>query len=455
MKTFVLIVLLFTSLNTSAQSIFRTACSGDLTRLDSLLQHQDINQIDDRGRSLLHWAIGCRKKEVFDFLIDKGIDFNSVDNEKRTAMHVAVHFDDAYAFDELRRLQADSSWIKNYGTAFLERAVLSGNKPFVKKLVTLGVDVNTKNKRGSTPLEIAKRINAPETCDLLLSLGADTSNVRRINMHGQYMGQKPPGLVPKMFAPHFISTEASEFGSVFSADGNTFYFGVDVNGKNEIRYSKLKNNQWSKPEILLSHKRFGYNDPFLSNDENRLYFISKMALDGVGELKDVDIWYIEKENESWSAPINAGATINSKGNEYYISLTQDGTMYFASNGHNPEKTDHDIYYSKLINGEFQKPVALSNTVNTTNYEADVFVSPDESYIIFCSTRDEGFGRGDLYISFKGFNGKWTEAVNMGENINTSNYEYCPFVTKDGKYLFYTSNQDIYWVSTEVISRLKG
>jgi topoisomerase IA-like protein len=43
---------------------------------------------------------------------------------------------------------------------------------------------------------------------------------------------------------------------------------------------------------------------------------------------------------------------------------------------------------------------------------------------------------------------------MGKEINTENYEYCPFVTKDGKYLFYTSNQDIYWVSIEIINKIK-
>ena len=97
---------------------------------------------------------------------------------------------------------------------------------------------------------------------------------------------------------------------------------------------------------------------------------------------------------------------------------------------------------------------LDSTINTTGYEADIFVAPDESYLIFCSIRDDSFGRGDLYISFKKPNGDWTKAVNMGEEINTENYEYCPFVTKDGKYFLYTSNQDIYWVSTEIINELK-
>jgi len=434
----------------SSQTIFKTVCQGNLGRLDSLLQHEDINLQDNRGRSLLHWALGCKQTKAFDFLIQKGIEIRIEDNEKRTPLYVAVQFGDNHAFDQLQQLQENNAWIRNEGTALLERAILNKNARFVEKIVRLGVDSNAKNDRGSTPLEIAKRLGAIEIYNLLVSLGADESNIRIIQMKGDYMGQKPPGRTPKLFAPNFISTEESEFGSVFNVDGTEFYFGVDVNGKSEIRYSRRTHDEWSKPETLLSHKQYSYNDPFLSNDENRLYFISQRALDGRDKPKDVDIWYVEKVKTGWSEPIHAGPAINTTGNEYYISFTRDGSLYFSSNGHHSTKTDYDIYYSRSISGTYQKPVVLSDKINTTDYEADVFVSPDESYLIFCSTRPGGLGRGDLYVSFKNKNSTWSQAVNMGETINSEYYEYCPFVTKDGKYLFFTRNQDIYWVSTAVI-----
>ena len=174
-------------------------------------------------------------------------------------------------------------------------------------------------------------------------------------------------------------------------------------------------------------------------------------------IDDIDIWYsVRKKDNKWSAPINAGPEINTDFNEYYISFTSEGTMYFASNKENAPKRGHDfeIYSSAYMGGEFQRPVKLSNAVNTRAYEADVFIAPDESYIIFCSFRRSGLGEGDLYISFKTKNGEWTEAKNMGEEINSEHHELCPFVTHDGKYLFYTSNKDIYWISTEVFESLK-
>ncbi|WP_130736778.1 PD40 domain-containing protein [Flavobacterium sp. J27] len=60
----------------------------------------------------------------------------------------------------------------------------------------------------------------------------------------------------------------------------------------------------------------------------------------------------------------------------------------------------------------------------------------------------------MQISFKDDIGNWSKAKNMGAIINTEGHELCPFVTKDGKYLFYTNNQDIYWVDATIISQIK-
>ena len=439
----------------AAQSIHRIACQGELARLDSLLQESSIHVQDDLGRSLLHWAVACRQKEVFDFLVDRGIDINAEDFVQETSLHVAVRFDREPYFDMLLDLQPNDEWKSKYGASLLEIAILKDNQKYIGRLIDIGVDIDGVNNRGSTPLEIAQRIGADSISEWLLARGADASKVRTFEPQGPYLGQAVPDLTPQMFAPNVISTEEHEFGSAFNARGTEFYYGVDVNGKPEIRYSELVDNRWSAPITILSHERYGYNDPFLSPDEKRLYFISRRAMDGEGELKDQDIWYVEREDDGWSQPINAGPNINSSGNEFYISFTVDGAMYFASNTDAPEersRSDYDIYKAKFVDGEFQKAISLGDSINTNNYEADVYIAPDESYIIFCSTRDEGLGRGDLYISFKNPDESWSEAVNMGAPVNTLHHELCPFVTADGKYLFYTSNQDIYWIDAKIIEK---
>ncbi len=441
----------------NSQNIFRNACRSNLIKLDSLLTNESINIRDDRGRSLLHWAIGCKTPKVLDYLLEKNIKIDIEDNQGRVPLIVAINFNDQGSFDKLLKLYKRKELISKYGSDLLGKSILKRNAYFINELVSSGVDLNKRNNRGSLPIEIADRIEANDIYNLLISLGASEKKIRKPKFKGLYMGQSKPGKKPKLFAPHFISTEEQEFGSVFNADGTEFYYAVDMGGRNEIRFSKMEENHWSKPKTILSHQNYSYNDPFLSNDENCLYFISQMPLSGEGKVKDVDIWHVERTDKGWSKPINAKKNINTKRDEYYISFTKDGTMYFASNGHTREDTnrkDHDIYYSKFINNEFQKPVLLDAAINTNGYEADVFVAPDESYLIFCAIRDSGYGQGDLYISFKQANGEWSKATNMGSSINSNGYEYCPFVTKDGKYLFYTSNQDIYWVSTKIIMDIK-
>jgi WD40-like Beta Propeller Repeat len=271
-----------------------------------------------------------------------------------------------------------------------------------------------------------------------------------------YLGQPDPGSTPTLFAPGLVSTEGqTEFGSVFSKDGNVFYYAAEPNGKAEIRSIRFKNNVWGKSEVVLTHSRYGYNDPFLSPDEKRLYFISDRAIDGKGDKKDYDIWYIEEKGVRWSGPINAGNKINSSKNEYYISFTKTGTMYFSSNRNAENNTNnYNVYCSKKIKGEFQTPVKLSNAINSDFYEADVFVAPDESYLIFSADKPGGYGSGDLYISFLNANGTWMDAKNVGNEINGERSEYCPFVTTNGKYFFYTKENDIYWVDTSFINKLK-
>ncbi|SFR51909.1 WD40-like Beta Propeller Repeat [Robiginitalea myxolifaciens] len=412
------------------QNIFRTVCSGDQVRLDSMLTTTSIDTLDRRGRTLLHWAVACKQSEVLNNLLDR---------------------------------QKDTEWQARHGGALLELIVFYDNEPAIEKLIQAGININQKNTRGSTALEIAQRLGKEEIANALLLKGADPGLVRNYELKGRYLGQVTPGSTPELFAPNFISTEEQEFGSVFNRAGNEFYFGVDIGSRNEIRRSKMEGNRWSKPEVIVAHEKYGYNDPFLSNDEERLYFISNQALDGAGEPKDIDIWYCERTDEGWSEPINAGSNINTPEDEYYISFASAGTMYFSSNGHprsdssdtDSTRTDHDIYYSEFKQGEFQPPVRLPESINTAAYEADVYIAPDESYIIFCSTREEGLGGGDLYISFKDANGTWSEAINMGDDINSDAYEFCPYVTPDGKFLFYTSNMDIYWVSTTVLEGMRN
>ena len=108
---------------------------------------------------------------------------------------------------------------------------------------------------------------------------------------------------------------------------------------------------------------------------------------------------------------------------------------------------------------FVTPQNLGKAVNTPSREFDAFIAPDESCLVFSSDRrGDGFGKSDLYISFRKGEEKWTQAVNMGPLFNSRESEFTPIVTPDGRYFFFTSTKlgqaDIYWVDAAVLDRYR-
>jgi len=89
-------------------------------------------------------------------------------------------------------------------------------------------------------------------------------------------------------------------------------------------------------------------------------------------------------------------------------------------------------------------------------------------VIFTGLREEGYGSGDLYVVFRDADSGWGEPVNLGPEVNSEILDYCPMVTPDGKYLFFSRRRseppggwpnvvegDVYWVDAEVIERLRS
>jgi Tol biopolymer transport system component len=268
---------------------------------------------------------------------------------------------------------------------------------------------------------------------------------------GEYLGQKPPGAAPEVFARGIVSTPRHEFNAAFSPDGGEFFFSVsESSGRETMMRMVRREGRWSRPQPAPFVSPRNDCDPFFSSDGRRLYFISTRPKREGGKSKDWDIWYVERVSGGWSQPINIGPPINSAHNEYYVSLTNQGTVYFASNRPGGMGS-FDIYRSRFVDGRYLEPENLGAEVNSPYLEHDPFVAPDESYVIFTSVdRPGGFGEGDLYISRRRTDGTWTQAANLGPSFNTSGYDFCPMVSPDGKYFFFTRQGDIYWISMQVI-----
>jgi Tol biopolymer transport system component len=320
---------------------------------------------------------------------------------------------------------------------------------------------------------------------ILLSLISCTKSINENNkseLTGNYLGFSNSSDTAQIFAEGIISTQFDERDMTFSPDGNEMFYSLKGPSFYSLIHMQQINGSWNEKAVAAFSGKYSDLEPCFSQDGKKLFFVSNRPLDNKSEPKDYDIWYVEKSDTGWGSPINPGVPLNSEANEFYPSLTKDGTIYFCARTETAIGGE-DLFYSKLVAGEYQIPVNLGDSINTERDEFNAFVSPEEKFIIYTSTGfGAGFGGGDLWISFKSDNDEWKKPINMGEKINTPFLEYCPSISPDGKYLYFTSNrsddkkyaektlgidqiinglqstingsQNIYWIDAAVINSLK-
>ena len=257
-----------------------------------------------------------------------------------------------------------------------------------------------------------------------------------------YLGQTPPGKTPKIFAPGIVSTDLEEYGCTMSPDGKEFYFTRTFlePRRHTIMICRKGTKGWSSPEIADFSGNYSEGEPNFSPDGTQLLF---------GRLRNVpeqntavpEIYQLTRTGDGWSAPF------------YLIP----GMFASVSNSHNLFVTDvsggiqkGDIVKSKFINNAYAQPEKLDGGVNSPFQDAHPFIAPDESFILFDSNRPGGYGDNDLYICVKKGNNEWGDGINLGEPINTPDYDAIPSLSPDGKYLFFYRHGDIYWTDWEII-----
>ncbi|MEO9869053.1 TolB family protein [Ekhidna sp.] len=269
-----------------------------------------------------------------------------------------------------------------------------------------------------------------------------------------YLGQDTPDLDPQVFAEEFLPKGAYLHTVSFTADGKECYFTAESRAYNggTIMVSKLENGKWTNPKPAPIPGTYREIDPLITPDGSAmLYCTNRPVNEGDAVTGNMDIWMIKRVGQSWGKPMYLGADVNTEGQDWFPTITRSGTLYFS-----PWIGDvSNIHTSMMKDGKYQKSRKLSDQVNSPNLDYDPLISPDESFLIFCSDRPNGYGDVDLYVCFKKENGSWTKAKNMGNRINTEGAEFAPTISPDGKYLFFARDKQIYWVKSDIINQFKS
>lgn len=148
-----------------------------------------------------------------------------------------------------------------------------------------------------------------------------------------------------------------------------------------------------------------------------------------------DIWVSDFNGQAWSEPRSLGDHINTSGHEAVNSISKDKkTLYLyraVKNG--------SILESKLISqNHWGEPEKLGGTLNSKAWETSLGVTLYDSVVYFVSDRKGGYGGRDIYVSRKNKDGVWSDGANLGAAVNTPYEEDAPFLSADGKYLYFAS-----------------
>lgn len=200
------------------------------------------------------------------------------------------------------------------------------------------------------------------------------------------------------------------------------------------------------PEKLTVTVNSKYPDymPALDPTGTKLYFTSK-RLGGIKDENpsdkegDEDIYFIEKSDAGWGAPVLLPEPINSSSNEGAACFSADGQlMVYTACGRDGGVGNCDLYISTLEGSKWTTPINVGNVVNSDAWDSQPTISSDGNRIIFASSRNGGYGSEDLYMTERNVFGEWGPAMNLGGMINTPFSDHSPFFSQDGKTLYFAS-----------------
>lgn len=223
--------------------------------------------------------------------------------------------------------------------------------------------------------------------------------------------------------------------------------------KNRLEYTRKSREVRAQANttidpVLVSQLNSSANDyaPQVNPVGTRLYFTS-VRQGGFDNVQDSsrnnhygeDIYVSNLENNAWSEPRMLPEPINSINDDFGSAFTGDGqTMVYVRCGGKESVGNCDLYITTLNGTEWSEPVNMGNVVNSEDWESQPTISSDGTRIIFTSSRDGGYGGADLYMTEINHLGDWGIPQNLGSTINTPLSDNSPFLAADGKTLYYAT-----------------
>ena len=274
---------------------------------------------------------------------------------------------------------------------------------------------------------------------ILLIVGMSNGQASRPPVFsGPYFGQSPPGSEPQRFAPGFVSTAGYDLTPTFAPALDEVFFGrraSEEGSDNRIYHSRMVDGRWQEPAPASFSTGAAEYEAQFAPDGRTVYF-------NRGKL----LFYSRRTDKGWSEarPVDAPAAEG-----MCAAPARSGTLYFTA----ARNRVYGIFRSVCDGGRYLEPEIV------VRMAAHPWVAPDESYLVFDKYEFSGGAQtSKLYACFRRSDGTWSEAVELGKDVNATGTELIPKVSPDGMYLFFQrkvdGNTDIFWVEAKVISAVR-
>jgi hypothetical protein len=159
----------------------------------------------------------------------------------------------------------------------------------------------------------------------------------------------------------------------------------------------------------------------------------------------------ESTNDEWGPLVNLGTKVNTTNDESAWSVSADDQSLYLQSDRSGGYGNYDLWvttWTEHINRKDKStyfdwcdPINLGSIVNSSSYEYHPYISSDGLSLYFCSNRSGGNGSYDLYVTTRAsLTTSWGPPVNLGSTVNSSNGDYQPCISQDGLSLFFVSTR---------------
>lgn len=221
---------------------------------------------------------------------------------------------------------------------------------------------------------------------------------------------------------------------------------------NNAKYEVANPRQGNTQTINLGpnvNSEYSDYSPVISLDENALYFTSRRLRADSSNIRaiipddgkyyeDIYVSFRNRETGEWGKAQQVDLFNKMRENEATISVSADGQRLYI---YHDVDGDGNIYYSDFVDTAYTEMEPIGDFVNSTSWETHITFTPDGNTAYFVSDRPGGLGGRDIYRVTKLPNGQWSSPFNVGAPINTIYDEDAPFISADGRVLYFSSNSD--------------